>query len=50
MAILTGVQSPQVMGKGLKNNAATADDSATTGRLNLRSGSKMSKSIIDVIK
>jgi cell division protein FtsZ len=50
MAIMTGVQSPQIMGKGQKASAATADDSAPTGRLNMRGSSKVSKSIIDVIK
>ncbi len=50
MAIMTGVQSPQIMGKGNKS-AAMADDSAPAGRLNMRGGStKVSKSIIDVIK
>ncbi len=51
MAIMTGVQSPQIMGKGNKSTATAADDSATTGRLNMRGGStKVSKSIIDVIR
>nr|WP_197525931.1 cell division protein FtsZ [Methanocella paludicola] len=50
MAILTGVHSPQIMGKGQKTSAATNDDSAPMGRLNMRGGSKVSNSIIDAIK
>ena len=50
LAIMTGVQSPQIMGKGQKAGAATDDDSATVGRLNMRGDAKVSKSIIDVIK
>ena len=50
LAIMTGVQSPQIMGKGQKAGAATDDDSAPIGRPNMRGGEKVSKSIIDVIK
>lgn len=50
MAILTGVQSPQIMGKDQGARAETMDDSAPVGRLNMRGGSKVNKSIIDVIK
>ncbi len=50
MAILTGVQSPQIMGKGQRASATTMDDSTPMGKLNMRSGAKVSKSIIDVIK
>ena len=50
MAILTGVQSPQVMGQGHRSSAESVDDSAPVGRLNMRGGSKINKSIIDVIK
>ncbi|WP_349256733.1 cell division protein FtsZ [Methanocella sp.] len=50
MAIMTGVNSPQIMGKGQKTRAATDDDSDPAGKLNMRGGSKVSGSIIDVIK
>jgi cell division protein FtsZ len=50
MAIMTGVQSPQIMGKGQKMSAISDDDSAPMGKLNMRGGSKVSKSIIDVIR
>jgi cell division protein FtsZ len=50
MAILTGVHSPQIMGKGQKTGASIGDDSAPMGRLNMRDGSKISKSFIDVVK
>jgi len=50
MAILTGVQSPQIMGHGQKSSATFGDDSAPMGRINNRGGSKASGSIIDVLK
>lgn len=57
MAIMTGVQSPNIMGAKGKKVASTNDDSnysSTGGRFNRMSGgrsdSKVSKSIIDVIK
>lgn len=50
LAIMTGVQSPQIMGKGQKGGAETDDDSASIGRLNMHGDSKVTKSIIDVIK
>ena len=50
MAIMTGVQSPQILGKGQKASSYTNDDSAPMGRLNTRGNSKMANSIIDVIR
>jgi len=50
LAIMTGVQSPQIMGKDHTTNATTDDDSSPMGRLNIHGGSKASRSIIDVVK
>jgi cell division protein FtsZ len=50
LAIMTGVQSPQIMGKGQKADSETEDDGTTVGRLNMRGGAKVSKSIIDVVR
>ena len=50
LAIMTGVQSPQIMGKGQNADAETEDDGTTVGRLNMRGGAKVSKSIIDVVR
>ncbi len=50
MAIMTGVQSPQILGKGQKMSASTDDDNVPMGRLNTRGNSKMANSIIDVIR
>lgn len=48
LAIMTGVQSPQIMGRGQK--ASAASDEALSGRIQMRGSGKTSKSIIDVIK
>jgi cell division protein FtsZ len=50
LAIMTGVQSPQILGKGRNASATANEDMAPRGRMNLHSDSKMTKSIIDVIK
>jgi cell division protein FtsZ len=50
LAIMTGVQSPQILGKGHNASATANEDMAPRGRMNLHSDSKMTKSIIDVIK
>jgi cell division protein FtsZ len=49
LAILTGVQSPQVVGKSGQKSAATEDDDYTGGRSQSRKG-KAASSIIDMIK
>lgn len=50
LAIMTGVQSPQIMGKNSKASA-TASDDAPMGRIPVRgSSAKAAKSIIDVIR
>jgi cell division protein FtsZ len=49
LAILTGVQSPQVVGKSRQKSAATEDVDYTGGRSQTRKG-KAAPSIIDVIK
>jgi cell division protein FtsZ len=50
LAIMTGVQSPQIMGKGQNAGSMDDDDGASVGRLNMRDGAKVSKSIIDVVR
>ncbi len=50
LAIMTGVQSPQVMGKGQKSSQQLMMIIPTMSRLNMRGDSKMPKSIIDVIR
>lgn len=50
LAIMTGVQSPQVMGKGVKSSSTESNEMPTYGRFNNRNTGKVSKSIIDVIK
>ena len=50
LAIMTGVQSPQILGKGQKSSATANEDMAPRSRMNLHGDSKMAKSIIDVIK
>ena len=52
LAIMTGVQSPQIMGKGQKSAASAESDEMPMGRIPMRgnNSSKISKSIIDVIK
>jgi cell division protein FtsZ len=50
LAIMTGVQSPQIMGKNAKSSAMASDE-MPTGRIPVRgNNAKASKSIIDVIK
>ncbi len=49
LAIITGVNSPQVMGKGQKASASDASDEMP-GKIPMRGGRTVSKSIIDVIK
>ena len=50
LAIMTGVNSPQIMGKGQKSAASADSDEMPAGRIPIRGSSKVSKSIIDVIK
>ena len=49
LAIMTGVQSPHVVGKSGQKSAATEDDDYTGGRSQARKG-KAASSIIDMIK
>ncbi|BAI61835.1 cell division protein FtsZ homolog [Methanocella paludicola SANAE] len=50
LAIMTGVQSPQIMGKNAKGSAMASDE-MPAGRIPMRgNNAKASKSIIDVIK
>ncbi len=49
LAIMTGVQSPQIMGKGQKATAAASDD-MPMGKIPLRSSQPKKGPIIDVIK
>jgi cell division protein FtsZ len=50
LAIMTGVQSPQIMGKGQRASATDASDEMP-GKIPIRGGrTSVSKSIIDVIK
>ena len=49
LAIMTGVQSPQIMGKGQKAPAADVSDEIP-GKIPMRGGRATSKSIIDVIR
>ncbi len=51
LAIMTGVQSPQIMGKGQRTSSSAVSDEMPTGRIPMRgNNAKASKSIIDVIK
>jgi cell division protein FtsZ len=49
LAIMTGVQSPQIMGKGQRASATDASDEMP-GKIPIRGGRTSNKSIIDVIK
>jgi cell division protein FtsZ len=49
LAIMTGVQSPQIMGKGQKATAAASDD-MPMGKIPMRSSQPKKGPIIDVIK
>jgi cell division protein FtsZ len=49
LAIMTGVQSPQIMGKGQRATAAASDD-MPMGKIPMRSSQPKKGPIIDVIK
>ncbi len=49
LAIMTGVQSPQIMGKGQRSHTAASDD-MPMGKIPLRSNQSRRGPIIDVIK